>query len=122
VKAWICGYAEPELTAIRRQAMADIRPAVIAHRVRSAIGVDVTSQLKSCPVPVLYLRGQRDFIIVKRNLRDVKTALPSARVAYFPSGHLVLQTQPKGSAEVIVSFVSELNLGEGALSTKGNSP
>ncbi len=122
VKAWLCGYAEPELTAIRRQAMADIRPGVIAHRVRSAIGVDVTSQLKSCPIPVLYLRGQRDFIVVKRNLRDVQRALPSVRVAYLPAGHLVLQTQPKASAEAIVSFVSELKVGAVALSTKGNSP
>jgi pimeloyl-ACP methyl ester carboxylesterase len=109
IKAWICGYATPELTAVRKQAMADIRPAVIAHRVRSAIEVDVTPQLRSCPVPILYLRGRRDFVVVKRNMRDVQRALPSVKVAEFDCGHLVLQTMPKESADAIVSFISSLN-------------
>jgi pimeloyl-ACP methyl ester carboxylesterase len=122
IKALVCGYSGGELAAVRRDALADIHPAVIARRVRSAIEVDVTRELETCAVPVLYLRGQRDLIIVKRNLRDVRTALPSVRVAEFPCGHLVLQTQPEASAEVIGSFVSELNLGAGALSTKGISP
>ena len=102
IKALVCGYSGGELAAVRRDALADIHPAVIARRVRSAIEVDVISELQTCAVSVLYLRGQRDFVIIERNLRDVRTALPSVRVAEFPCGHLVLQTQPKISAEAIV--------------------
>jgi pimeloyl-[acyl-carrier protein] methyl ester esterase len=109
IKAWICGYATPELTAMRQKAMAEIRPAVIAHRVRSAIEVNVTPQLISCPVPILYLRGQRDFIVVRRNLCDVQRALPSVKVVEFPCGHLVLQTQPKASADRIATFIAGMS-------------
>lgn len=107
-KARICGYATSELTALQMEALADIRPAVIAHRVRSTIEVNVTPQLSSCPVPVLYLRGERDFIVAKHNLRDVESALPSVQVVRLPSGHLVLQNEPQASAAAIISFISSL--------------
>jgi pimeloyl-[acyl-carrier protein] methyl ester esterase len=109
VKAMLGGYSTPEWRALKAEALSEVRPAVIAHRVREVLQVNVIRELASCPVPILYLRGERDRVVPAHNLREIVAARPAVEVAYFPSPHLVLQTQPVLASAAISTFVAGLD-------------
>ena len=109
VKALLGQYSTPELRSLTKAAIGAVQPEVIAHRVRSVVKVNVEKELVECPVPVLYLRGARDLVVPKRNLREIQKSLPSIRVAVMDSPHMVLQTQPAACAQAISEFLSTLH-------------
>jgi len=106
VKATLGGYSTPELALLEAEALSEVRPDVLAHRVHAAMQVNVLEELISCPVPVLYIRGDRDQVVPKHNLTEIVAARPSVQVAHIPSPHLVLQTQPAAAANAISEFVA----------------
>src|SRR5581483_5847799 len=63
VKALLGRYSTPELRALTKEAIGAVQPEVIAHRVRSVVTVNVEKELLECPVPILYLRGNRDLVV-----------------------------------------------------------
>ena len=87
----------------------NVRPAVIARRVREAMQVNVVSELSSCPVPILYLRGDHDRVVPKHNLDEIMSACPSMKVVHFPAPHPVLQTLPALTAAAISTFAAGLD-------------
>jgi pimeloyl-ACP methyl ester carboxylesterase len=91
---------------LRLAALGDRTPAVIAKRVRSVLRVNVLEQLASCPVPVLYVRGQRDRLIHRRNLSEMSKCLPSMRVAMLDGGHCILRSRAAMAATAIMEFMS----------------
>jgi len=108
LKSILGGYSSPEWLALKTEALSDIRPAVIARRVREVLKVNVLRELKSCPVPILYLRGDRDRLVPSHNLREIVAARPETKVVHLPSPHLVLQTQPALASKAISGFIREL--------------
>jgi pimeloyl-ACP methyl ester carboxylesterase len=106
VKAMVGGYSTPELASLEAQALAEVRPHVLAHRVHAAMQVNVLQELISCPVPVLYVRGDYDQVVSRRNLSEIVAARPSVQVTHIPSPHMVLQIHPAAAAEAIGKFVS----------------
>jgi pimeloyl-ACP methyl ester carboxylesterase len=97
-------YATDELRALTREAKAPVRPAVLACRLRAVMKVNVLYQLRSCPVPVMYLRGDYDRVVPARNMRQIVCALPSVHVHRLAAPHMVLQTLPVESATAIAEF------------------
>jgi len=108
-KAMLGGYSTPEWRALKAEALKDVRPAVIAHRVQAVLQVNVLRELASCPVPILYLRGDRDQVVPRHNLKEILAARPATQVAYLSAPHLVLQTQPSFSAAAISAFAEGLD-------------
>jgi pimeloyl-ACP methyl ester carboxylesterase len=108
-KAMLGGYSTPEWRALKTEALSDVDPAVIAHRIRAVLQVDVRRELSSCPVPVLYLRGDHDRVVPGWNLKEILATRPATKVAYFSSPHLVLQTQPSLAAAAISTFIAGLD-------------
>lgn len=108
VKALLGGYSTPELASLEAQALSQVRPEVVAHRVHAAMQVDVMEELISCPVPILYIRGDHDFVVSRRNLNAIVAARPSVQVAYIPSPHMVLQIHPADSAAAIAKFLTDI--------------
>jgi pimeloyl-[acyl-carrier protein] methyl ester esterase len=98
-----------DLVSLKAEALRDVCPHVIAHRVRSVLNVNVTRVLQGCDVPVLYLRGDRDFVVPSHNMKEIARLQPEVQVAHFSSPHLVLQTQPAEAAEAIGSFIESLH-------------
>lgn len=82
-----------------------VRPDVIAGRVRAVLSVDVRSALAASPVPVLYIRATRDWIVPAANLRRIRKVRPDVNVERIPSPHQVLQACPTESASAIGWFV-----------------
>jgi pimeloyl-ACP methyl ester carboxylesterase len=106
VKMMLGGYSTPELRALSAEALSLVRPAVLAARLRDVLAVDVSAEMASCAVPVLYLRGTRDMVVPSQNLREILRLRPSVEVAEIAAPHLVLQTQPAAAAAAIASFVA----------------
>jgi pimeloyl-ACP methyl ester carboxylesterase len=109
VKAMLGGYSTPELASLEAQALAEVRPEVLAHRVHAAMQINVLEDLISCPVPILYIRGDYDQVVSRRNLSEIIAARPSVQVTRIPSPHMVLQTQPAAAADAISKFVASIS-------------
>jgi pimeloyl-ACP methyl ester carboxylesterase len=105
-RALLGRFSTPELQASVQKAIAAVSPAVLAHRVRAVLTVDVTGQLASCPVPILYLQGTRDRVVPKRNIRRITAIRPTVEVEAIDAPHMVLQTQPAAAVRAITKFLA----------------
>jgi pimeloyl-ACP methyl ester carboxylesterase len=112
-KMLLGGYSTPDLRALSAEALALVRPDVLAARVRDVLAVDVAAELVDCPVPVLYLRGTRDGVVPGWNAKAIRRIRPSVDVVDLPAPHLVLQTQPVASAAAIARFAERCATGDG---------
>lgn len=98
------------ITQIRHE-LKHVTPAVLALRLREVLSVDAAHALKACDVPVLYLRGTADHIVVRRrSLRKILKLRPDVVCEEVRAGHLVLQVAPEESWAAIVRFLRQLGL------------
>ena len=108
LKKWFGRFSTPGLRARVAEALELVERRVLADRVRSVLRVDVTAELRDCPVPIMYLAGQHDWIVPRRNVRLIRRVRPDVQVAWVPSPHMVLQIRPEAAAGAIASFVASL--------------
>ena len=104
-KALLGGYSSPELRKLSQEAIRAVQPQVLAERLRAVLAVNVADKLRACPVPVLYLRGSHDFVVPKRNAREIQRILPSIQMSTIAAPHMVLQTQPAACVGAIRTFL-----------------
>jgi pimeloyl-ACP methyl ester carboxylesterase len=107
-KALFAGHGTSDLLALLRRAHARVPPAVMAQRIRSILTLDCKAALRTCPVPVAYLRGTRDRVVPSRNCREILAANPLVREYAIRAPHLILQTQPRAAAEAIEAFIRDV--------------
>jgi pimeloyl-ACP methyl ester carboxylesterase len=107
-KMLLGGYATSALRSLSQEALSQVTPETLAARLRDVLAVDVTSELASCPVPLLYLRGRRDGVVPAWNVRAIRRVRPFVRVVALPGPHLVLQTQPVAAARAVEEFAASL--------------
>lgn len=110
-KALVLGHSTSALGALLREAHSQAPPAVMAHRVRATLSVNVESELADCPVPVLYLRSSTDMVVPKGNLRRIQRLRPDVSAAVIPGPHLALATNPEAAANAIHEFLESLENG-----------
>jgi len=108
LKKWFGRFSTPGLRAGVAEALTRVERRVLAHRVRTVMRVDATEELRACPVPVLYLAGEHDWIVPARNLRRILRVRPDVRVARIGSPHMVLQVRPREAAAAIAAFIEAL--------------
>ena len=107
-KALLARYDNPDLRALLLRAISAVSPAVMAARARAIFDVDVSTQFQTCTYPILYLRGQHDWVVGKRIVKSLLACRASLNVVTLPAPHLVLQVAPKESARAIREFVDGL--------------
>jgi pimeloyl-ACP methyl ester carboxylesterase len=93
-----------ELGRLLGEAVRSVSGEAMAARARAVMGLDVTAELRACPVPVLYLRAREDRVVRRGCWRAVQAARPDAEVAELSGPHLLLQAAPSEAAAVIASF------------------
>ena len=111
VKGLLGCYATPALRVLVREALALVAPEVFACRLRAVLMVDVAADLAGCPVPLLYLRGSRDWVVPFWNAKRVRRVLPTADIRVIPSPHMVLQTQAQLACDALLSFAHDVDQG-----------
>ena len=91
-----------------RAAVRSVSPVALAARARAVAGVDVTAELRNCPVPVLYLRAAEDWVVRPGCWELVRSVRPDAEMAMLRGPHLILQVAPAESAAVLASFCDQV--------------
>ncbi|HEX4950106.1 MAG TPA: alpha/beta hydrolase [Blastocatellia bacterium] len=81
-------------------------PTVLAHRFAQVMQVDVRAQLLHCRVPLLYLRGTRDLLVMRGNWEEIARLKPAASCAEIDASHFVLQHKPQEAMAAIQAFLA----------------
>ena len=106
VRAFAAGSdATDEQVAGLLAALRSVDPAVLAHRLREAIEVDVEARQADVRVPVLYVAGADDRVVLARSFERIRRRLPSVERVVLPAPHLVLFARPREAAREILRFV-----------------
>ena len=75
---------------------------MLAERVRAVQEVDAREALKSCSVPILYLRAKQDRLISPKCIDDVRDIKPNVTIVEIDSPHFILQRKPQEAAAAIM--------------------
>ncbi len=93
--------ATPALVNQFSTALQNVKPSVLAQRVKMALATDARAAVKSCPVPVYYLLGKRDALVGKRGWAEIKRARKDAVCTVIDGPHMLLEARPRESAVAV---------------------
>ena len=111
VKALLGGHTTPYLRRLMAKAHTEAGAEALACRVRAAMSVDARAALAACPVPVLYLRADRDRVIPASRCEEICQLLPTVEVADLEGPHLALATNPGASWAALTAFMRRTGAG-----------
>jgi pimeloyl-[acyl-carrier protein] methyl ester esterase len=100
--------ASPEQVDALRRLIASVPPEVMAGRARAILNVDVTKELRTCPVPVLYLQGTKDHLIPRSMATRMQRIRPDMKVVRVEAPHLVLQQDPEACVRELRGFLDNI--------------
>jgi pimeloyl-ACP methyl ester carboxylesterase len=122
------GDGSDELVRLVQGAVASVRGSVMAARAREALRVDVTAELLSCPVPVLFLGGKRDRLLRSGLPIEVRALRADVEIRMLDAPHLALQTHPDEAMRLLEGFALRCAQGgrrgaaDGILRERGGAP
>jgi pimeloyl-[acyl-carrier protein] methyl ester esterase len=83
-------------------------PQVLSARIREIFRVDVKSELVNCKIPMMYFRGEKDYVVPERNLKAILKLKPDIKIVEFNTSHFLLQSSPAEAWKAIVEFAQKL--------------
>ncbi len=98
--AWILRWflMEPstprKLITATQNAIARVRPDVLARRLRDALNADFAAMLPGCTARMAYLLPVADRLLGRRGLRGFLTAKPDIEIVTIAAPHFLLQCAP----------------------------
>ncbi len=101
----------PELRTALRLALASVSPEVLLERARAALIVDATAALSQVRLPVLYLRGSKDWLIPHAAGELIASLAPQTETRELFASHFLLQVQPGQAAEAVKLFAARCSAG-----------
>lgn len=108
IRVALAGDAFRPTADLALKAIRSVNPKVIAHRVKSILTVNVEKELGRCTFPTLYLMGERDTLINKRNYRRIKAVKNDIKLETINTQHFILQLEPERSSELIEEFMGSV--------------
>jgi pimeloyl-[acyl-carrier protein] methyl ester esterase len=93
----------PQIDALRR-VLRETPAAVLHHRLRALLAVDVRTELAALRLPVLILRARYDRLVPAAAGRELLNAAPTARLLDISSPHAMLATAPAAVAGALAGF------------------
>lgn len=97
-------FRTPRLESLLSRARRAVTPRALRVRLRAASEVDVTTELRGCPVPLLYLRAERDVLVPQRCATAIADERPETLMVELDAPHCLLQTRPRECATAIAEF------------------
>ena len=111
IAAVVTGRDTPaELFQLFEHVMGQTTPEVLGFRAREALRVDVTADLRRCRLPMLFLQGGQDHLILGHNANVVRSLRPDYRVKKLSTSHCLLQRKPEEALAAIGEFAGENEL------------
>ncbi|HTC62722.1 MAG TPA: alpha/beta hydrolase [Candidatus Saccharimonadales bacterium] len=106
VKYFVAGPHAPKiLLQAVRAARRSVSAAVFAKRAQATIHCDAREEIRNVNVPLLYLQATEDHLVEKSSLAEIRRLHPQTISVSIRAPHLLLQTEPRASAEVITDFL-----------------
>ena len=106
VRLLLAGDDAPEdLVAEVRSAVRAVKGSVMVARAREALRADATEDLRSCPVPVLFLGGRHDRLLRSALPIEVRALRADAEIRMLDAPHLVLQRRPAEAMRIVEAFL-----------------
>jgi len=119
--ALLGAYRTPRLEGLLERARAELTPAALRVRLEAVSQVDVKRELRECPVPLLYLRAERDVLVPQRCATFIVDERPETRLVELDAPHCLLQTRPRECALAIAEFVRDAKTAAGVSELGGQS-
>jgi pimeloyl-[acyl-carrier protein] methyl ester esterase len=105
----LIGRNAPEsLLSAVQGVVASVRPKVLAARVRGTLACDVRKELTQVGVPILYLRATEDKLVREQSMEEILRIKPDAKVISIAGPHLLIQREPRLTAEAVVGYLRQL--------------
>jgi pimeloyl-ACP methyl ester carboxylesterase len=99
---------KPPVREALHHAIAQVDDAVLKTRLRTVVDMDVSDQLATVQIPVLYLQALQDRLISTASAEHICTVLPHVQVRQLAGPHGLLQAAPQESAQIIARFMQSL--------------
>jgi pimeloyl-ACP methyl ester carboxylesterase len=110
-KYYSTGFSPPgDLEARVRDANRQVDPGVMAARVREVLDCDARKELAGVEVPLLCIQGEDDHLVRPKYFLEIRRIRPNAKLATIAAPHLVLQREPRKSAEIICEFMNSITI------------
>lgn len=102
-------YSTAALRAGLVRALVQVPTSILHVRIRAILSADVVSKLGAVQVPVLCLRGARDFLVPRTASKLMQQTIPEAQIVELDAPHLVLQVAAAEAARTVRNFISTLS-------------
>lgn len=102
------GVHDAEMTQAIQRATCDLSPEVYYARLREIADVDVSSIVRRCDLPVLYMRARWDRVVKPNALQDIHSLTSTLQSITFDAPHMLLQTRPRQAAACIARFITQV--------------
>jgi pimeloyl-ACP methyl ester carboxylesterase len=99
--------ASPSLLAAVRSAVSSVQPKVLSARVRAILACDARAELSQIDVPILYIQAAQDRLVGASCLAEIQKIKSLASVTTIAGPHLLLQREPRRTADVVARFLQQ---------------
>jgi len=97
--------ADSSLLAAIRVALSEVKPDVLAARLRSVLNCDERMSLRRLELPILFIRPTQDRLVPDSAYEEIWVTNSSVEMMQVEGSHLILQTNPVQSARIVCDFV-----------------
>lgn len=101
-------WSTPEWQARIQTVCSTISPCVLRQRLRVALDIDATTELKSLSVPMLYLQASCDRLVEPRHGQFIQKHAANIHYKIIEGPHFLMQAQPKLCAKSIYDWDKSL--------------
>ena len=107
VRQLVAGFDAPdELMSEALAAWCEVKPGVLAMRLREALAVDATDDFLAVSLPMMYVSGTQDRLLAPSTVDALQRLRPDLEVAVIAAPHFVLQRRPTEAADLIGNFLA----------------
>jgi len=97
--------ADSALMAAIQEALSEVKPEVLATRLRFVLNCDERMSLRRLELPVLFIRPTQDGLIPDWSYEEIRASNPVVEMIEVNGPHLILQTNPMKTAKIVSDFV-----------------
>ena len=101
-------FSTSQLRSMLAAAMAEVSAESLRARVRAVLSVDVSAELRSINVPLLYLLAKHDQLVPISALKLIQRVFPATQVVSIAAPHFLLQAAPADAADSVRNFIETL--------------
>jgi pimeloyl-[acyl-carrier protein] methyl ester esterase len=107
VRQFVAGSDAPgEIVSAALAAWCEVKPDVLAMRLREALAVDAADDFLAVTLPMLYVSGTQDRLLAPSTVDALQRLRPDLEVAVIAAPHFVLQRRPAQAADLIADFLA----------------